>query len=134
MLILERKDDKVYYNGVELKINKQSTKGPGHEAVYIADCPEAMGQKWVSLKRLNDGINEIECKAREVSSNNKYRLTDDEKAEIDELQSRIDEIINNAKQRYVKVPNLNVNVDKLSHEEKLEHIETVQKYLDSLRA
>ena len=72
MLILERKDDKVYYNGVELKINKQSTKGPGHEAVYIADCPEAMGQKWVSLKRLNDGINEIECKARAVSSNKDF--------------------------------------------------------------
>ena len=50
------------------------------------------------------------------------------------MQSRIDEIINNAKQRYVKVPNLNINVDKLSHEEKLEHIETVQKNLESLRA
>ena len=72
MLKLERIEDKVYYNGVELKINKQASKGPNNEVVYIKDCLESNGQTWISLNRLKDGINEIECKGRVVTSHNKY--------------------------------------------------------------
>lgn len=134
MLKLERIEDKVYYNGLELKINKQASKGSGNEVVDISKLPEANGQKWISLNRLHNGINEIECKAREITLNKKYELTKEEKSRIAELQSEIDSIIENAKSRYVEKPNFNVNVDKLTEEERLAHIEQVQKYLASLKA
>ena len=134
MLKLERIEDKVYYNGIELKINKQASKGAGNEVVDISKLPEANGQKWISLNRLKDGINEIECKAREITTSKKYELTDDEKSRIAELQSEIDAIIEKAKARYVAKPNLNVNVAKMTAEEKAAYIVAVQNYLASLNA
>ena len=134
MLKLERIEDKVYYNGIELKINKQASKGPNNEVVYIKDCLESNGQTWISLNRLKDGINEIECKGRVVTSHNKYELTNEEKSRIAELQSEIDAIIEKAKARYVAKPNLNVNVAKMTAEEKAAYIVTIQNYLASLNA
>lgn len=134
MLKLERIEDKVYYNGIELKINKQASKGAGNEVVDISKLSEANGQKWISLNRLQQGINEIECKAREITSSKKYELTKAEKSRIAELQDEIDSIIEKAKSRYVEKPNFNVDVSKLTEEEKLAHIERVQKYLASLKA
>ena len=132
MLRLERKENRVYYNGVELKINKQASKGPGNEVVYVKDCAEANGQTWVSLSRLQEGINELECKQRNVTMSTKYNLTQEEKDRIDALQREIDEIRENAKKRYVAKPNLNVNIANMSAEEKAEHIEQLKKYLASL--
>lgn len=129
MLKLERIEDKVYYNGRELKINKQASKGPGNEVVYIKDCPEANGQTWISLKRLNDGMNEIECKAREITTNNKYTLTDEEKARIDELQAEIDSIKEAARKRYVPKLNLNIDPSKLTETEKQQYINYLSKFL-----
>jgi hypothetical protein len=134
MLKLERIENKVYYNGVELKINKQASKGPGNEVVYVKDCPEANGQTWVSLSRLQEGINELECKQRNVTSHAKYTLTVEEQNRINELQREIDEIRENAKKRYVEKPNFNIDITKLSDEEKLAHIDIVKKYLASLNA
>lgn len=134
MLKLERIEDKVYYNGIELKINKQASKGPGNEVVDVSKLPEANGQKWISLSRLQPGINEIECKAREITTSKKYELTTEEQSRIAELQSEIDAIIENAKSRYVAKPNLNVNVAKMTAEEKAAYIVTVQNYLASLNA
>ena len=133
MLKLERIEDKVYYNGVELKINKQASKGPNNEVVYIKDCLESNGQTWISLNRLKDGINEIECKGRVVTSHNKYELTNEEKLRIEELQREIDEIKENAKKRYVERPNFNVDISKLSEEEKAEHIRSVERYIEFLK-
>ena len=133
MLKLERIEDKVQYNGVELKINKQASKGPNNEVVYIKDCLESNGQTWISLNRLKDGINEIECKGRVVTSHNKYELTNEEKLRIEELQREIDEIKENAKKRYVERPNFKVDVSKLSEEEKLEHIRSVERYIEFLK-
>ena len=134
MLKLERKENKVYYNNVELKINKQASKGPGNEVVFIKECPEANGQTWISLSRLQEGFNEIECKQRNVTVSTKYTLTVEEQNRINELQREIDEIRENAKKRYVAKPNFNIDVTKLSDEERLAHIDIVKKYLASLNA
>ena len=133
MLKLEKIEDKVYYNGKELKINKQASKGPGNEVVYIKDCPEANGQTWISLKRLNDGMNEIECKAREITTNGKYTLTEEEQDRINELQAEIDSIKEAAKARYVERPNLKLDYSKLTAEQKQAEIDKVQKYIEFLR-
>lgn len=133
MLKLERIEDKVYYNGVELKINKQASKGLGNEVVDISKLNEANGQKWISLNRLQQGMNEIECKGRVVTTSTKYELTNEEKLRIEELQREIDEIKENAKKRYVEKPNFKVDVSKLSEEEKLEHIRSVERYIEFLK-
>lgn len=133
MLKLERIENEVYYNGTKLRINKQASKGPGNEVVYIKDCPEANGQTWISLSRLHDGENEIECKARELTTHNKYELTKDELSRIAELQAEIDAIKAAAKARYVEKPNFKVDISKLTEAEKQAHIEQVQNYMKYLQ-
>lgn len=133
MLKLERIENEVYCDGVKLRINKQASKGPNNEVVYIKDCPEANGQTWISLSRLKEGVNEIECKGRVVTTPNKYELTNEEKLRIEELQKEIDEIKENAKKRYVEKPNFKVDISKLSEEEKQAHIEQVQNYVKYLQ-
>lgn len=118
MLKLERKQDDVFYNGVKLKINAQASKGPNNEVVYVADLPEANGQKWISLKKLHEGINELECQGREVTISKKYVLTPEEAQKVAELQAQIDAIINAAKSRYVPKTNIN-DINKLTTEQKL---------------
>lgn len=133
MLKLERINDEVYYNDTKLKINKQASKGLGNEVVYIKDCAEANGQTWISLSRLHEGINEIECKARELTTHNKYELTKEELSRIAELQAEIDAIKAAAKARYVEKPNFKLDVSKLSEEERQAHIEKVQNYVRYLQ-
>ena len=99
MLVLERKGNEVYCNGCKLTINPQATKGPNKEVVKVDGLEGSNGQKWISLARLKEGINEIECQAREVTRTIKYQLTDEEQAKIDELQAQIDAIIEAAKAR-----------------------------------
>ena len=118
MLKLERKQNEVFYNGVKLKINAQASKGPNNEVVYVADLPEANGQKWISLKKLHEGINELECQGREVTISKKYVLTPEEAQKVAELQAQIDAIINAAKSRYVPKTNIN-DIDRLTTEQKL---------------
>ncbi|MFA5618399.1 MAG: hypothetical protein WDK95_16340 [Syntrophorhabdaceae bacterium] len=134
MLVLERKGLKVFHNGVELKINAQASKGPNNEVVWVGDLDEANGQKWVSLSRLNEGINEIVAKGRNVAKSKKYELTPQEAEEVALLQGKIDSIIEVAKARYVPKPNLNVNVDELSEEEKDELVAQLQNYLNVKKA
>lgn len=102
---LERINDEVFFEGKKLTIVAQATKGPGKEVVKIEDLPGSNGQKWISLKKLKQGINEIQCEAREVTVGAKYKLTAEEQAKVDEYKAKIDEIINAAKARYI--PNLN---------------------------
>ena len=99
MLVLERKGDEVFCNGRKLTINPQATKGPNKEVVKVDGLEGSNGQKWISLSRLNEGINEIECQAREITHSVKYQLTADEQAKVDELQAQIDAIIEAAKAR-----------------------------------
>lgn len=128
MLKLVRTGDEVYFEGRKLVINAQASKGPNNEVVKIEGLPGSNGQKWISLSRLKEGENEFECEARKFSKAQKYTLTAEEQEEVDRLQARIDEIIENAKSRYVPMPNLSVDPSKLSEEERLELIEQIKKY------
>ena len=105
MLVLERKGDEVFCNG----------------------------QKWVSLSKLKEGLNEIECNGREVSTSKAYVLTEEEKAQVAELQSQIDAIIEVAKARYVAKPKLNIDPSKLSEEERVAYIANLEKYIATLK-
>lgn len=118
MLVLERKGNEVYCDGRKLTVVAQASKGPGKECVSIKGLEGSNGQKWVSLSRLAEGLNEIECTAREVKSSQKYTLTAEEAQEVKELQARIDEIVAAAKARYVKKPSLDVDPSKMTEEER----------------
>lgn len=137
MLNLIRKGDEVYFGEQKLTIVAQQTKGPGHECVKIADLPGANGQKWVALAKLQEGENEIECKAREVSiSSQQYKLTEDEAAEVAKLKARIDEIIAGAKARFVptmKMPTL-AQAQKMTDEQKAELVKQLENFLASSKA
>lgn len=133
MLKLERINDEVYFEGKKLTIVAQATKGPGKEVVKIEGLPGSKGQKWISLKRLEQGINEIQCEAREVTVGAKYRLTAEEQARVNKLQAEIDEIINNAKARYI--PNLDkiekMDFSTLSDDERARLIAHLQAMLEN---
>lgn len=134
MLVLERKGNEVYCQGRKLTIVAQATKGPNKEVVSIKGLEGSNGQKWVSLTRLSEGLNEIECNAREVASTQRYSLTEDEKARVAELQGQIDAIINAAKARYVAKPNLNVDPSKMSETDRLTLASQLEAYIATLKA
>lgn len=129
MMKLERINDEVFFEGKKLTIVAQATKGPGKEVVKIEGLPGSNGQKWISLKRLEQGINEIQCEAREVTVGAKYKLTAEEQARVNELQNEIDEIINAAKARYVAKPDLNIDPSKMTEAERLAKIAELKAYL-----
>ena len=133
MLVLERKGDEVFCNGQKLTIVAQASKGPNKEVVKVAGLEGANGQKWVSLSKLKEGLNEIECNGREVSTSKAYVLTEEEKAQVNELQSQIDAIIEVAKARYVAKPKLNIDPSKLSEEERVAYIANLEKYIATLK-
>lgn len=135
MLVLTRKGADVYHNDVKLTIVAQATKGKGKEVVKIDGLEGSNGQKWVSLSRLVEGDNEIECKAREVSTSQRYTLTDDEKAEVEELQARIDEIIAKAKARYVAPIDLRkIDTNKMTDEQREAVIKELEKFIANAKA
>ena len=129
MMKLERINDEVFFEGKKLTIVAQATKGPGKEVVKIEGLPGSNGQKWISLKRLEQGINEIQCEAREVTVGAKYKLTAEEQARVNELQAEIDEIINNAKARYVAKPDMNIDPSKMTVAERQAKIAELKAYL-----
>lgn len=134
MLLLTRQGRDVFHNGVKLTIVKQASKGPNKEVVKIDGLEGSNGQKWVSLSLLNEGDNDLtNLKGREVTTSRKYQLTKDEQLEVDKLQTRIDEILEVAKSRYVPRPNFNLDISKLSKEERDKHIKHVQRYLSTLK-
>lgn len=127
-MLLTRNGNEVFHNGVKLTIVEQRTKGPNQEVVKIEGLEGSNGQKWLSLRNLVEGENEVETKGREVTRRNKYTLTVEEKALVDEYQSKIDEIVNAAKDRYVSKPNLNLDPSKMSEADRLAKIEEIKKY------
>lgn len=135
MLVLTRKGADVYHNDVKLTVVAQATKGEGKEVVKIDGLEGSNGQKWVSLSRLVEGENEIECKAREVSASQRYTLTEDEKAEVAELQARIDEIIAKAKARYVAPIDLRkIDTTKMTDEQRDAVIKELEKFIANAKA
>lgn len=134
MLVLERKGNEVFCQGQKLTIIAQATKGPGKEVVKVAGLEGSNGQKWVSLSKLAEGLNEIECNGREVTTGQKYTLTTEEKARVADLQAEIDSIIAEAKARYVAKPNLNVNPATMTEEDRLALASQLEAYIASLKA
>lgn len=128
MLVLERKGGEVFHNGSKLTIVKQETKGPGKEVVKIKGLEGSNGQQWISLSRLVEGNNEVECQGREVTTTSKYTLTAEEAKRVKELQDELNKIIQGAKDRYVQKPNLAIDPSKMSEAERLAKIEELKKY------
>ena len=133
MLTLTRDGNAVFCNGQALTINAQASKGPGKEVVYIGGLPGSNGAKWISLSKLQEGTNELHPKGQtraghQKSSKLDYTLTEAENQEIAGLQRRYDDIIEAAKARYVPKPDLDVNVEVLSLDEKLAKLEEIKKY------
>ena len=117
-----REDYKVLVNGVECRVNKQSSKGPNHEVVDISKVVGDNYQKWLSMSLIpNNTTTQIELKDRKVVDTQKYVLTQEEKEEVETLQSRINEIIEGAKLRYV--PTTHKDIHKMSIEELERYIE-----------
>lgn len=100
MLVLERKGQEVFYQGRKLTIVAQASKGDNKEVVKIEGLEGSNGQKWVSLTKLKEGINEVETQGK-VMNSKKYVLTLEETQQIEALQAQIDAIIEVAKKRYV---------------------------------
>lgn len=132
MLELERKGNEVFFNGKKLTIVAQSSKGEGKEVVKVVDLEGSNGQKYISLSKLNEGINEIECQGRDIAYSKKYELTLDEKLEVEELQSKIDSIIEVAKSRYI--PKTSKPITKMDDKELEQYIATCQTRLNVLKS
>ena len=134
-LYIHRKQDVCFDEaGKALTINAQKSKGPGNEVVKIEGLPNSNGQKWIALNKIEQGENWFECKkSNRTLSNASYQLTADEKAEVEKHQKVIDVIIQAAKDRYVKKPNLNVKLSEMTNTQKQKHIEELEMYLNSLR-
>lgn len=128
MVVLTRIGDEVYYGDKKLTIIKQETKGPGKEVVKIEGLEGTNGQKWIALKKLVEGENQIECEAKPHSGG--YSYTPEEEARMKELQAEMDAIKAAAKARYV--PKSAIRVEKMSQAELEKYIETLQMRLKSL--
>lgn len=100
MIQLTRKGRDVFYEGTKLTRVDQATKGPGNEVIKIEGLEGSNGAKWISLSKLQEGLNEIEVKGKTVTNSGSYTLTQSEKDEIAKLQKRIDEIKAIGRKRY----------------------------------
>lgn len=134
MLVLERKGKDVYYNGQKLTRVDQASKGPGNEVIKIDGLDGANGAKWISLSKLQEGKNEVSPQGRQVVSTGSYTLTPEEKAEVDKLQARINEIKEVAKARYVAKPKFVDPASITSEEQRKAEIAKVEAYIKTLRA
>jgi len=133
MLELVRSGRVVTCNGHKLTMVEQATKGAGNEVIKIEGLEGANGAKWISLSKLQEGLNKVEVKGKEVTATQTYVLNMVEKAEVDRLQGEINKIKEAARLRYVQKPKF-VDPSSLTQEEKLLKAAEVQKYLDSLKA
>lgn len=133
---VERDGLTIKVNGVVCPVVKQESKGPNKEVANIERVVGPTYQKYLSLSTLKEGEQDVELKERrQVVLGQKYVLTQEEQSRIDKLQSEIDSIIEGAKKRYVPSKiNLNMDISKLSEEQRLEEIAKVMKYIEALKA
>ncbi len=135
MLTLTRQGNDIFYNDTKLTINKQASKGKGNEVVKIEGLPEANGAKWISLSRVKEGTHDYEVQGRIVTSTGSYTLTPEEKAEVDKLQARIDEIKSAAKARHTpKFKFLsNFEFNALTKEQQDDYADRLESYIEALK-
>lgn len=126
MLVKIIKDGyEITVNGVKCPVIKQLSKGEGKEVVKIEKVVGPTYQAYISLTKLVEGEQDFEVAPHKEVSSNRYTLTEEEKAKIDDLQSQIDEIIKVAKERFV----LSVGKKKLSDYS----IEELEKLIEAKR-
>lgn len=130
MITLTRKGNKVYFGEKELTINPQSTKGQNKEVVSLKGIEGTNGQKWISLSKLKEGENNIECQGREVTSSVQY--LPEEVEELERLEKRIKEIKEKAKLRKPIKIDLNMDITKLNDDQKQSMIVYLTQHLDKL--
>jgi hypothetical protein len=123
MLTLVRNGKDVFHNGIKLTRVDQATKGPGNEVIKIEGLEGSNGAKWISLSKLQEGTNEVNVQGKVITNTGSYTLTPQEKAEVDKLQARIDEIKSIARSRFQPKK---VDLTKLSAED-------LEKYIAQLR-
>lgn len=137
MITLERKGNEVFYKGKKLTIVPQATKGPNKEVVKIEGLEGSNGQKWISLAKLKEGSNDIECVAREVTSTNVggYAYTEEEAKRVKELEAELAEIKARAKERYVAKPKLlsEADIAKMDDKAKDEYAQKLMAYIQSVK-
>lgn len=131
IVTIEKNGLTIKVNGVECPVNKQASKGANKEVVSIKKVVGPQYQEWISLSRLQEGSQKIELKPRkQVVLGAKYTLTKEELVEVDSLQSKIDEIIENAKKRYVPTSiNLKCDPTKMTLEQRMAKIEELKKFM-----
>ena len=123
-------------NGKKLPILKQASKGPGNEQVILYKEPDLVEyQKFVGLRRLGHGDNEIELQPRrEVALKSKVVYTLEEQQELDTLKARIKEIEDAAKSRMPvisKTKSLKAQLEEMSVEQLEWLIEQKRKEIES---
>ena len=128
----------VFCNGIKCGINRQASKGEGHEAAILEPIVGKQWQKHISLSRLEVGEQEVELKPREETSTTgkkKAIYTEAELAELAELRARIAEIEEIARNRTPKFTKLLTmgEIAKLSVEEKAEYQTWLENYIASLK-
>ena len=135
MMYLRREGNDVYdINGKKMRILPQKTKnnGKGDPVVILDGTPNSNGKQYQSLKSLQQGENYIEARAYDRSPSEKYILTPEEKKKITEYQSKIDQIINKAKERYIEKPVIK-DINKMTNKERLEYAAELEKFLSLVR-
>jgi len=138
-LILTRTGNDVFFENKKLPINPQASKGVGNEVVKILGLPNSNGKQWISLSKLTQGVNEVECTARVVTSQvgkpakavvvETYKLNDKEVEKVAKLQAQIDAIIDVAKARYIPRPRIDLNPAEMTEEERIAEIAKWTAYL-----
>lgn len=93
---LVKNDGKVYYEGKEVHINPQASKN--YPVVDLAKLGFDEYQRYIALSSLEDGLNVVELKPRKQVTST-VALTEEEKAQIAELEAKIAEIKENARKR-----------------------------------
>ncbi|NLL64074.1 MAG: hypothetical protein GX241_07610 [Ruminococcaceae bacterium] len=135
MMYLRREGNDVYdINGKKMRILQQRTKnnGKGDPTVILDGTPNSNGKQYQSLKSLQQGDNWIEARAYDRTPSEKYILTSEEKKKIAEYQSKIDQIINKAKERYIEKPVIK-DINKMTKKERLEYAAELEKFLSLVR-
>ena len=122
-------------NGIVCKVIKQESKGTNKEVVDIEKVVGTEYQRYVSLSKLVEGLQTVELKPRKIVESRQYTLTQDEQTKIKELQTQIDNIIEVAKARYVKISfKSTIDTSKLSDTQKLEAIRQLEIQLEKLKS
>lgn len=108
----------VLYQGAKLPIVDKNK--PTGASVDLDKLGLEGYQRYVKISTLEIGLNTIELKAKRIVEISKVEYTEEEKAELAQLEARINEIKENAKRRYI--PKTKKSIYDMSIEELEEYI------------